>query len=251
VVDNGVTFFYCLGTIPILLLKQLEDPTLERGHRVRAVICSAIPPQVHAAIEARFGCPWREAYSTTEIGPVCLTVPLEDAASVGSGAAGWPAPGAEARVVDSAGRDVAPGDTGELLMRGPGMMLGYWRNPEATAAWRRDGWAHTGDLVFRDERGAFHVVGRLKDMIRRAGENIAAAEVEAYLQLQPGLTADPATAGAVLHFCRSRLAGFKVPRYVAFVAEFPLTPSQRIEKHRLDRSPAGAFDAQASWPRHS
>jgi crotonobetaine/carnitine-CoA ligase len=277
VVDNGVTFFYCLGTIPVLLLKQPENPALERGHRVRLVLCSAIPPQLHAAIEARFGCPWREAYSTTEIGPVCLTVPPDDAASVGSGAVGRPSPGSEARVADAEGRDVPPGEIGELLVRGPGMMLGYWRNPEATAAWLRGGWAHTGDLVFRDERGHFHVVGRIKDMIRRGGENVAAAEVEAilaehpsvraaacvavpdpvrgeevkaFLQLQPGVPPEAATAEAVLAYCRSKLAGFKVPRYVAFVAEFPLTPSQRIEKHRLDRTPAGAYDGAAhSLPR--
>lgn len=270
VVEHGVTFFYCLGTMPIVLLKQPPDPALERGHRVRAVMCSAIPPQQHAAIEARFGCPWREAYSTTEIGPVCLSVPLDDVDSVGSGLVGHPAPGCEARVVDPDGADLPDGEPGELLMRGPGMMLGYWRNPEATAAWRRDGWAHTGDLVVRDARGYFRLVGRLKDMIRRGGENIAAAEVEAvlaehpavraaacvavpdeirgeevkaFLELQPGAVPGPALAEELVAHCRARLAAFKAPRYVAFVDRFPLTPSQRIEKHRLDRTPTGAYDA--------
>ncbi len=266
VVDEGATFFYCLGTMPIVLLKQPPDPGLERGHRVRAVMCSAIPPQLHAAIEARFGCPWREAYSTTEIGPVCLSVPLDDAGSVGSGTVGRPAAGCEARLVDAEGRDVSGGEVGELLMRGPGMMLGYWRNPEATAAWLRDGWAHTGDLMVRDRRGYYRLVGRLKDMIRRGGENIAAAEVEAMLaehpavraaacvpvpdevrgeevkaviELQPGHSASRRLAAELVAFCRARLAPFKAPRYVAFVESFPLTPSQRVEKHRLDHTAAG------------
>jgi acyl-CoA synthetase (AMP-forming)/AMP-acid ligase II len=272
VARHGVTFFYCLGTMPIVLLKQPPSPE-EREHRVRAVMCSAIPPQLHATIEARYGCPWREAYSTTETGPVCLSVPLDDTASVGSGAMGWPGPACEARVVDADGRDVPDGTPGQLLMRGPGMMLGYWRNPGATDAWLRDGWAHTGDVVYRDPRGAFHLVGRVKDMIRRSGENIAAQEVEAvlaehpavhaaacvpvpdevrgeevkaFLQPQPGIAPDEALARDVVEFCRGRLAGFKVPRYVTFVDSLPLTPSQRVEKHRLDRTPAGAWDlAQA------
>ncbi len=270
VVENGVTFFYCLGTIPIVLLKQPANPALERGHRVKAVVCSAIPPTQHHAIEARFGCPWREAYSTTEIGPVCLTVPLEDDVSVGTGAMGRPAPGCEARVVGPDGSEVARGATGELQMRGPGTMLGYWNNPEATEAWRAGGWAHTGDLVVEDERGYFRIVGRLKEMIRRGGENIAAAEVEAvlaehpavrlaacvpapdeirgeevkaFVQLVEGAGPDTAPPEALLAHCRSRLAPFKVPRYLAYAAALPLTPSQRVEKHRLSREPAGAYDA--------
>lgn len=270
IVENGATFFYCLGTMPTVLLKQPENAVLERGHKVRAVICSAIPPTLHAAIEARFGCIWREGYSTTEIGPACLTVPLDDASTVGSGAMGRPAPGAEARVVDPAGEEVSRGEVGELLMRGPGMMLGYWQNPEATAAWLVDGWAHTGDLVFEDERGYYHIVGRLKEMIRRGGENIASAEVEAtlcehpavrsaacvpvadeirgeevkaFIQLQPGAPPESAAPEALLAFCRGKLARFKVPRYFAYIDEFPLTPSQRVEKHRLDRTARGAWDA--------
>ena len=268
--DNDVTFFYCLGTIPLVLLKQPEDAELEAGHRVRAVICSAIPPELHAAIEARFGCLWREAYSTTETGPVSLLVPLAEAGSVGTGAMGRPAPGCEARVVDPSGAELGVGRVGELVMRGPGMMLGYWNNAEATASWRRDGWARTGDLVFRDDGGYYHMVGRLKEMIRRGGENISAAEVEAvlcqhpavrmaacvpvpdeirgeevkaFLQLQPGETRDSAPPDAVLAFCRAKLAAFKVPRFISYLDEFPLTPSQRIEKHRLSREREGAYDA--------
>lgn len=130
----------------------------------------------------------------------------------------------------------------------------------------RDGSAHTGDLMVRDHRGYYRLVGRLKDMIRRGGENIAAAEVEAVLaehpavraaacvpvpdevrgeevkaviELQPGWPVGPELAAELAGFCRARLAPFKAPRYVAFVDSFPLTPSQRVEKHRLDHTAAG------------
>jgi crotonobetaine/carnitine-CoA ligase len=268
--DNGVTFFYCLGTIPTLLLKQSENPALERGHKVKAVFCSAIPTQLHAVIEQRFGCVWRETYGTTETGPVCLTVPLDDVSTVGSGAMGRAGPGCEARVVDAEGRVAPRGTAGELVMRGPGMMLGYWNNAVASATWGRDGWAHTGDVVFEDPQGYFHIVGRLKEMIRRGGENIAAAEVEAvlcehpavraaacvpapdevrgeevkaFVQLVPGETPATVPPEALIAHCRSRLAPFKTPRYLSYIDEFPLTPSQRVEKHRLPRDPAGAWDA--------
>jgi crotonobetaine/carnitine-CoA ligase len=138
-------------------------------------------------------------------------------------------------------------------------MLGYWNQPEATAQVIRDGWMHTGDLVFRDELGYYHMVGRLKDMIRRSGENISAAEVEAilcehpavraaavvpkpdesrgeevkaFVQLQPAMRVEPQE---LVRFVRDRVAAFKAPRYLSFVDAFPLTPSERVAKHELVR----------------
>jgi crotonobetaine/carnitine-CoA ligase len=273
--EHRATFFYCLGTMPLYLLKQPEDPDVERGHRVRLVLCSGIVPQLHAEFERRWGCPWREVYGSTELGAV-LRVPLEDAASVGSGAMGAPFPDREVRVVDADGRAVPRGEAGELLVRGGTTMLGYWGNPEATARWRdADGWARTGDLVFADERGFYHLVGRLKDMIRRGGENIAAAEVEAvlcqhpgvlaaacvpvpdplrgeevkaYVQLRPGETPKTVPPEALVTFARERLARFKVPRFVQYVDRFPMTPSERIAKQELLKRGvdlrAGAWDAE-------
>jgi crotonobetaine/carnitine-CoA ligase len=266
--ENGVTFFYCLGTMPVLLLKQPPDPALERGHKVRFVLCSGIVPQLHATFEDRWGCPWREAYGTTETG-AGLMVPLEDTGAVGSGLMGAVVAHREARVVDpETGRVVAPGTPGELQLRGPGMMLGYWGHQEASDRYFRDGWAHTGDLVVEDGRGYFRLVGRLKDMIRRGGENVSAAEVEsvlaehpaiaasacvpvpdeirgeeimAYIQLLPGhaeVARNPAQLSA---WVAGRLAAFKVPRYFAFVESFPLTPSERIAKHQL--KPGRTWDA--------
>lgn len=258
--DNGVTFFYCLGTMPVLLLKQPPDPALERGHRVRFVLCSGITPQMHAAFEERWGCPWREAYGTTEVG-AGLMVPLEDAGSVGSGLMGRVPDHREARVVDpTTDQVVSPGTPGELQLRGPSMMLGYWGHQEATDRYFRDGWAHTGDLVIEDGRGHYRLVGRLKDMIRRGGENVSALEVEsvltehpsihaaacipvpdeirgeeikAYIQLAPGLTPAEAAPETIVAWVAARLAPFKVPRYLQFVESFPLTPSERVAKQQL------------------
>ncbi|MFN8575081.1 MAG: AMP-binding protein [Gemmatimonadaceae bacterium] len=269
--DSGATFFYVLGTMPVFLLKQPVDPAVERGHRVRFVACSGIVPQLHRAFEERWGVPWREAFGMTETG-VDLAVPVQDTDCVGSGAVGRPVDGKEARIVDAEGRVLGDGAVGELCVRGTGMMLGYWNKPAATAERMRDGWLHTGDLAFRDDRGYYHLVGRLKDMIRRGGENISAAEVEgvlaqhpavrgaavvpvpdelrgeevkAYVQLQPDHPAvEPL---AIVEFVRQHLAAFKAPRFVEFVDEFPRTPSERIAKHVLVASKPnlreGSYDA--------
>ena len=271
--DAGATFFYVLGTMPVFLLKQPPDPVVERGHRVRFVSCSGIVPQLHAVFEERWGVPWREGFGMTETG-VDLVVPIEDAASVGTGAVGRPVEGKEARVVDEAGTALGDGVVGELCVRGRGMMRGYWNKPEATAERIRDGWLHTGDLAWRDASGYYHLVGRLKDMIRRGGENISAVEVEgvlaehpavraaavvpvpdelrgeevkAFVQRQEGMSLEPAE---LVAFVRERLAAFKAPRFIEFIDDFPRTPSERVAKHKLARDDprSGAWDAKlGTW----
>jgi crotonobetaine/carnitine-CoA ligase len=192
---------------------------------------------------------------------------------------GRPVPEREVRIAGPDDRALGDGQTGELVFRGKHMMRGYHRDPEATARWCRDGWAHTGDLAFRDERGYIHLAGRIKDMIRRGGENISAAEVESvlcqhpavraaacipvpdelrgeevkvFVQLQPGESAASTPPDLLLEFARQKLAPFKVPRYVEYVERFPLTPSERVEKSRLLASKpdqrVGAYDAvSGSW----
>ena len=254
-----VSFFYLLGTMPLYLLKQPEQPELEQHHRVRIVLCSGIVPQLHALYESRWKVPWREVYGTTESG-ADLFVPLDDAATVGSGAIGRPVRTKEACILDPEGRELATDEIGELAVRGKPLMLGYYRKPEATAEKIHDSWLHSGDLAFRDTRGYYHLVGRLKDMIRRSGENIAASEVEAvlcehpqvraaavvaepdelrgeevsaFIQLQPGETPTSTPPQRLIDFVKTRLAPFKVPRFITYVESFPLTPSERVAKHQL------------------
>jgi len=237
---------------------------------VRMVMCSAIPPGRHAEIEARWGAPWLEAFGMTETGGDLAVSMDEHDVLVGSGSLGRPMPDREARAVDDDDADVPDGAVGELVLRGPNMMDGYFKNEEATAALFRGGWLHTGDLVKRDAAGRFYYVGRKKEMIRRSGENISAAEVEetiashpavrmaacvpvpddirgeevkAYVVLRDGAAAEPAELNA---HCADRLAYFKVPRYWTFVDDLPRTPSERIAKHILvggvDDLRAGAWD---------
>jgi acyl-CoA synthetase (AMP-forming)/AMP-acid ligase II len=270
--EHGATVTYVLGTMPLLLFKQPPHPR-DRDHRVRLVLCSAIVADLHAGFEQRWGAPWREIYGSTESGLDLIVAP-EEADCVGSGAIGHPPPGKEVRVVDENGDPVPDGRTGEIVTRGVPMMLGYWNHPEATRRALRGGWYHTGDLGFRDELGRFHHVGRLKEMIRRGGENISAAQVEdvlgqhpavlavalvgipddlygevpkAFVQPRPGHAPDTDTARSVLDHARRHLARFKVPAYIEFVSDFPLTPSARIRKRALleparDQR-AGSFDA--------
>jgi acyl-CoA synthetase (AMP-forming)/AMP-acid ligase II len=271
--EERATFFYCIGTMPSYLFQAPADPELDRGHRVRLVLCSGIPERHHAAFEERWGCPWRETYGTTELG-VVLMVPPGDTGSVGSGAMGEPVPGREVRVVDEEGHPVADGDAGELQVRGPDTMLGYWTPAGPDTGWlTEDGWASTGDRVRHEEHGYRHL-GRLKDVIRRAGENIAAAEVEAALRDHPLVRAaacvavpdelrgeevlafvqltrdagvDEAPPETLAEFLERRLAPFKVPRYWSYVDSFPLTPSQKIAKALL--VPDGGDPCSGAWDR--
>ena len=261
-----------LGTMPFFLLKMPEDPALDRGHHMRAILCSGIHPKFHAEFERRWNVPWRELFGMTESG-ADLIVPLEDVESVGSGAMGRPV-SKEARVVDASGNDVPDGEMGELILRGEPMMLGYWRKPEATAQTIQGGWLHTGDLVTRDVKGYFHWRGRLKDTIRRSNENIASVEVEsvlmahpavkvaavvpvpdelrgeevkAYIILKEGHTSEDTPPEAILDHARKQLAYFKVPRYIEYADDLPRTPSERVEKHKLVKMKpdlrVGSYDA--------
>lgn len=254
-----VTWFYCLGVMPKLLLNTPATGN-DRKHALKRVICSAIPRVDHADIVARWGVPWYEAFGMTESG-LDLAVDIADHdVSIGTGCIGTPMPGREARVVDEHDRPVADGETGELVLRGVGLLDGYYRDPKATAKVFLNGWLHTGDLVRRDSTGRFYYVGRTKDMIRRSGENIAAAEVESVLMNHPGVSlaacvavpddirgeeikafivlqrdqrATESVISGLADFCAQRLAYFKVPRYWAFRDNLPLTPSERVRKGLL------------------
>lgn len=262
--EHGATLTYVLGTMPLLLYKQPPHED-DRRNRMRLVMCSGIPPNLHRAFEERWGAPWRELYGSTESGPDLLAA-IEAEDTVGTGALGTPPPGKEVRIDES---------TGEILVRGTPMMKGYWNHPDATAEAFRGGWYHTGDLGFQDEHGYIHHAGRLKDMVRRGGENISCAEVErvlgehpavlnsavvpvpdelwgelpkAFVQLRPGHAPGRETAMDIAAHARERLARFKVPAYVEFVDGFQLTPSARIEKRHLHRPDqrTGAFAVDPS-----
>jgi crotonobetaine/carnitine-CoA ligase len=236
---HGVTYFYCLAAMPTLMLKMPVDPA-DREHQVRAVQCSAIPTALHAQLEDRWGTPWFEAFGMTETGADIRVSPEDHDELVGSGCLGRPA----------AHREVRIDDGGQLWLRGPGMMDGYLGHADPFV----DGWFPTGDLARLDDGGRVYLEGRLKDMIRRSGENIAAREVEDVLLAHPAVrlaavvgvpdeirgeevkayvVAPGASAGELAAWCGERLAAFKVPTHWEFRDDLPLTASHRVEKAKL------------------
>jgi len=273
--EHSATLTYVLGAMPMLMFAQPAS-AVDRDHRMRLVLCSGIVPDLHQRFEERWGVPWRELYGTTESG-LDLAVPPSAGHTVGTGAMGKPPSGKQVRIADEADGTLPDGEVGQILIRGAPMMTGYWNHPDSTAQAFRGGWYHTGDLGFRDIDGWIHHAGRLKDMIRRGGENISAVEVEhvlalhpavaavalvpipdqmfgelpkAFIQLGPGHRPSTQTAMSVLDHARGKLAGFKVPAYLEFVEAFPMTPSARIQKAKLlepDRDQrTGVFDATAN-----
>lgn len=242
-----------------IIYDQPPSP-LDRRHDLKKVCIYGFPKALHADLERRFGLRAREAFGMTEIG-AGLFMPLEAGDMTGSGSAGLPGPFRECRIADPEGREVPAGQTGELLFRGPGMLQGYYRRPDANRAGFHGEWFRTGDLARRDAEGFIYIVGRIKDMVRRAGESVAAREVEevltqmpgiaeaavvpvpdpvrgeevkAYLRLEEGYAASDVPVEAVLDHCSRNLAVFKVPRYLEFrETDFPRTPSGKIRKAEL------------------
>jgi len=272
IVEHDVRFFYCLAAMPLMLL-SCPPVEAERAHRLRVVMCSALPADRHAELEQRFNVPWLEAYGSTETGADLGVSWADHEAARGAATIGRPLRHRQADIVDPSFASLPVGAVGELVVRGPGMMQGYWRNPAATAEAFNNGWYRTGDLARRDESGLYFLVGRRKDMIRRAGENIAAAEVEGVLQQHPAVVLsacvavpDPvrneeikvfvvrsADVGAeeLAQFLEERLARFKVPRYWTFVERLPMTPSERVSKPHLSREIGpDVIDRQASIVAH-
>jgi crotonobetaine/carnitine-CoA ligase len=265
--EHDVTYFYCLAAMPVLMLTTPADP-MDRDHRVRVIQCSAIPPSRHAEVEERWGAPWYEVFGMTETGGDIHVTDVEHDELVGSGAIGVTKPGREARIVDTDGAELPPGEIGELVLRGPGMMSGYDDEPEATAQVFRGGWLHTGDLARRDDTGVITLVGRLKEVVRRAGENIAAREVEDTLLSHPAvrmaavvgvpddirgeevkaflvLTDDrdaEQVATELVPYSAARIARFKVPRFWEVRDDLPRTPSERVAKPELIAGPT--WDAE-------
>jgi crotonobetaine/carnitine-CoA ligase len=263
--EHHVTYFYCLGAMPTLLLRMPADPQ-DRSHSVRAVQCSAIPPALHRDLEERWGVGWYEAFGMTETGADLRVTDRDHDELVGTGCMGGPVSYRQVRIVDASDQPVPAGEAGEITLAGPGMMVGYLNDPDSTAAVLRDGWMHTGDLGRMDAAGRVYHVGRLKDMIRRSGENVAAREVEEVLLTHPdvrlvAVTAVPdeirgeevkayyvasgRTPQELAEYCRSRLAAFKVPRFWQPADDLPRTDSERVAKRRLGDVLGPVFDAAA------
>jgi fatty-acyl-CoA synthase len=200
----------------------------------------------------------RQGYGLTEVGTNCFSMTDEEATRK-AGSVGKPIFHSQMRLVGPEDQDIPPGETGELLIRGPHVSLGYWKNPEATREALVDGWFHTGDMARQDEEGFFYIAGRYKDMIISGGENVYAAEVEAVFREHP-LVADAALIGQpdekwgeigvmivvlkpgqqtkeaeLQDFCRERLARYKVPKRVVIAETLPYSPYGKVIKAELKK----------------
>lgn len=255
-----------LFSAPMRMLLAQPRNKKHANNTLRAVIfAQCLTPAQLEQWGERFGAPLMQLWGMTEtMGPPLMN-PLHhrrDNMSIG-----LPAMGYRVRIVDDSGKPVPQGETGQIVVAGePGrtLMKGYFKNPQATAETIRDGWLWSGDNARQDEFGYFHFVDRAKDMIKRAGENVAASEVEAVILEHPKVfdcavigVPDPMrdeaivaivvpledeTAGAdeIIKWCKERLAGFRVPERVEFRQELPRTSVGKIQKHLLREELTGA-----------
>jgi crotonobetaine/carnitine-CoA ligase len=267
VARSGATVTYLLGAMVQILLKG-EGRDEDSAHGLRIIHGPGTSKEAALAFLDRFGVRLVDGYGSTETNHVFSNV-------IGPwtpGTMGRLVPEFEAAVVDCDDQDVGVGHAGELVVRPRepwSIALGYYRMPEQTVAAWRNLWFHTGDLVVRDEEGTWRFVDRLKDSVRRRGENISSVEVEdvlathpdvvaaavvpvpsdlgddevmAFVVLRPGVGPDPV---ALVRHCEPRLAYFAIPRFVEFVAELPLTESGKIQKSALRERGIGP----ATWDR--
>jgi acyl-coenzyme A synthetase/AMP-(fatty) acid ligase len=218
-----------------------------------------LAPELARRFTESTGIPIRQGYGMTEASPVThlgfLSPELYQPASIGA-----PVAQTECRVVDAEGNDVAPGEMGELVMRGPQFMKGYWKSPDATDAVLRDGWYWSGDIVRMDEKGLYYVVDRRKEMIKYKGFSIAPAEVEgvmlehpavrdcgvvsktdgdgeeipcAFVVLREGEISNQQMIESLQAFVAERLTRYKMPREIYFVSALPRTASGKILRREL------------------
>jgi crotonobetaine/carnitine-CoA ligase len=274
------------GIIPNILLKLAPCPE-ERQHSVRFSLCAGIEPSQHEVFEQRYGFPVVEMWAMTETGRL-ISDSVEPRA-IHTRSFGRPNAWVEVGIVDERGREVAPNQPGEMVIRHSaahprkGFFSGYLKNSEATEEAWRNGWFHTGDAVVRDESGTLYFVDRKKNIIRRSGENIAAAEVEACLTAhekikQVAVLAAPdevreeevmacviakspedavdetmreALAHALFDWCYDRMAYFKAPGWILFVDSLPTGTSAKVQKIHIfppgidPRKQPGAIDLRA------
>jgi long-chain acyl-CoA synthetase len=229
--------------------------TLYPPRRLRAAAAGGTA--LHAAVAERWervtGTPLVEGYGLTESSPVVCFNPLDGLRKPGS--IGIPVPGTEVRLVDTNGQPVPQGEPGELTVRGPQVMQGYWQQPEATAQALRDGWLYTGDVAAMDEDGYLRIVDRKKDLILVSGFNVYPNEVEDCIALLDAVhevgvigVPDPDTGEAVRAYivpraeldrdavkahCRQHLARYKMPKQIEFVDELPKTPVGKVLRKDL------------------
>ncbi len=250
--------------VPTMYAAMLHSPAADGANVSSLRLCisggAALPVEILRAFEEKFGCAILEGYGLSETSPVASFNHPDQVRKPGS--IGTPIEGVQMQVIDDSGQALPPGEIGEIAIRGPNVMRGYWNKPEATAEAIRDGWFRTGDLARVDEDGYFFIVDRKKDMIIRGGYNVYPREVEevlyehpavaeaavvgmpdadlgeevgAAVALKPGASATPEE---LRDFTRERIAAYKYPRRIWLVDELPKGPSGKILRREVRPSEA-------------
>ena len=260
------TWFNVVPTIVSYLLNE-PDPRVARRElalerlRFGRSASAPLPPSLHQAFERQFGFDIIETMGLTETAAPVFSNPLDPAKrKVGSPGVAF---GVEAKVVDRAGRELASGTIGEILVRGDNVMQRYHQDPKTTAeTLEPDGWLHTGDLGYRDADGFFFITGRLKELIIKGGENIAPREIDEALYRHPAVLEaaavgipDPAygqeimacivlkpgqrcSEGELRTFCLKELGRYKTPKIIRFVNSIPKGPSGKVQRLKLIEIPS-------------
>lgn len=249
---HNATVGYLLGAMASMLLAQPKSED-DRGHGIRVALGGGVPPQIHRPFFERFGVPLVDGYGSTETNFVFAgSIPSDR-----PGTMGYLADGVEARIVDENDSELPAGQAGELVLRARepfAFASGYFGMPEKTVEAWRNLWFHSGDRVVRDSDGHYRFIDRMKDSIRRRGENVSSWEVEQTIQshpavatcaiyplpsewgedevaaailLEPGQSLQPVD---IIRHCEGQIAYFAIPRYVRIVREMPLTENGKIKK---------------------
>jgi crotonobetaine/carnitine-CoA ligase len=249
---HDATVGYLLGAMASMLLAQPKTKD-DAAHRVRVALGGGVPPQIHGPFLERFGVPLVDGYGSTETNFVFAgSIPSDR-----PGTMGYLADGVEARIVDADDSELPDGQAGELVLRAKepfAFATGYFGMPEKTVEAWRNLWFHSGDRVVRDPNGHYRFIDRMKDSIRRRGENVSSWEVEqtilshpavaacaiyplpselgedevaAAVLLEPGQSLEPVD---VVRHCEGQIAYFAIPRYVRIVSQMPLTENGKIKK---------------------
>jgi fatty-acyl-CoA synthase len=251
-----------LHGVPTMFIAELGLPEFESFDlsSLRTGIMAGSPCPIETMNQVVARMHMREvtiAYGMTETSPVSFQSGTADPSDKRATTVGRVQPHLEVKIVDASGDTVAIGETGELCTRGYSVMPGYWEDEEKTREAIVDGWMHTGDLATIDADGYCNIVGRLKDMIIRGGENIYPREIEEYLFRHPKIqnvqvfgvpdekNGEELCAWIVLHqgegatedeirdFCRGQIAHYKVPKYIRFVDELPMTVTGKVQKFAM------------------
>ena len=246
--------------VPTMFIAELEHPEFARFNlkTLRTGIMAGAPCPIEVMRRVIDRMHMRDvtiAYGMTETSPVSFQTGVSDSVERRVSTVGRIHPHTEVKVVDLEGKVVPRGETGELCTRGYSVMLGYWDEPEKTAeVLDKGGWMHTGDLATIDDEGYGNIVGRIKDMVIRGGENLYPREIEEFLYRHPKIQdaqifgvaddrygeelcawirtkpGETLTAEEIRAFCQGQIAHNKIPRYIEFVDEFPMTVTGKIQK---------------------